>query len=295
MQKIVTFFLGISILVLVFKEQFSDISITNKELDKFEGNAIERGISHVIHNVTKSDECKALFGYILEPHLYRGKNYLAIKNDSKALYYTNKKIESKNANSKYQCYCGQEVIIDYSIKMENLPKQNKINQRIRLGDNTIFPVIPDSILTNMKEGEVRSGNYFVKSNNTSIPNSMIDIEVTLHKILSPAQNFENIKIFDELVIEHTPVVCSDEVQADIKITNFKNQMLYHKSEEKIKVGGTGTPPVLSYLLNYKPLIGQRTAIISSKHLYPLKFFNLNNIPLDPEELLLVEISNIVVQ
>ena len=62
--------------------------------------------------------------------------------------------------------------------------------------------------------------------------------------------------------------------------------------KQLKLGWKGEELVLSYLLNYKPILGTRTALVPWKHFKMHNIYNPNNIIIDANELLIINISDV---
>lgn len=265
MQKFLTFLISILILFFLvrdnigwFKSLHDAPKSTENDKSEFSGNFIEKAVTKVISDLSKTEEGKLFITNIIEN---TEKNIAGIIFDNKPdkilhnFYHINTIEDGFGA----PCLCGQNVVVDYKISTKDSLKLENNEEHVSLGKNKISKEF-DNIVVGMKKGQTRTA--MVKAiDNSESPEETLFFHVILKDIIGKSEfDIDKVKIFDDKFAYQMPLLCGDSVKFNLKITKINGDIIYDSNHfSQIKIGNSNLK-FLSYILNNKIPVTSRTVL-----------------------------------
>lgn len=166
-------------------------------------------------------------------------------------------------------YCSAQVVVDYKITQGEKIILAEQDKKLYLYNNTI-PAL-DNIIVGMRQGETRKAviPYWYAGSLKSYMHSQQEkvnglvAEITLKDMLSPV--IKDVKIFDNLTDAGPVLLCGQTTKVKVKITNFKNQVLFNENIN-FSIGQKTLPIIFSYVLFNKLPAATRSVLAPAKYL-----------------------------
>ncbi|MDX1924122.1 MAG: hypothetical protein SFT91_02715 [Rickettsiaceae bacterium] len=204
-------------------------------------------------------------------------------------------IQKVTSSAKPKTICGQKIVFEYTRHAIDGAKEASKEVSFKLGKGYTQDL--NILADGMNLGEVISV-YIEPSKIQDKPNKSEDgdnpekyryhIQVKDHD--EPHNlDMSKIKIFDEIVSSARSVICGDEVDFAVKITDISGKIIQQK-KIKFTLGDFEYPKALSYMLSYANFSGTRTVILPAEYLK-----SSNNPVLDHDDIndyVIAEISDI---
>ena len=249
-------------------------SNTNNNLNQedtshnFEGNVLERFVSHVALNVIKTKTGMSAFNKVIsakKPHVHMNEN---IKINDFNMF--NSLLNVKN-NNKYRhnihASCGDNVEIQYFVQdnKSNIIYGNYQKQKCTLGNKEI-PMAIENLVINMRPGEIKTatleGEYIYHllktyglklnpqtQNDTDRTGKQVYyLQVELNEIFdkkSTQYSANDFIVFNSHISMSTPVMCGENVYITVQIDSINHKNLFNDTI-KFSLGGSTTPLFINY-------------------------------------------------
>jgi FKBP-type peptidyl-prolyl cis-trans isomerase 2 len=286
MQKILTLIVTAVIIYMIFqnngreldfslspnKSQQKSTSASNTEPEpELTGNFLEKTASKLLINVLKTEEGRLFFENILQPV---GKPITGVeqgfKVNSNNIIEDMFKIKTFGDGEIGPASCGHIVTVQYKVlNMSNLLIFEKTDT-FPLGSERGAPGL-DAVVVGMRTGQTRHATIpatYANAHNSEYKESF-KINVILKEIMP--ENFvdHTIKVFDDEIIYKMPLVCSNKVSFDARITRLSDGVVIFdskKNQQKInmKIGDIMYPVIFSHALHGKIPGGTRTVIAQGR-------------------------------
>ena len=311
MQKTLTLIITAAILYMIFQYSINDFKQTNtptnienkvKKVDgknpsqpEITGNILEKTLSKVLINILKTEEGRLFLENIVSPMdkplIGSGKGY-KLNNDN--LINSMFKINTFGEGIEGPASCGHLVTVKYKIlTLNNITVEERV-ETFPLGSNKTIPAL-NAVIVGMKTGQVRHatipGKYTnsVKkgANSSKGSKSSFKLNIELKEIIPKNFVDEDVKIFDNEIAYHLPLLCGQTITYDAKITKLSNGEIVYDSRatgKKINmlIGNVVYPVIFSHALHNKIPIGTRTAIAKGRL---FKSYASNNSSIFPDKIL----------
>lgn len=307
MQKVLTLLITAVILYMIIQHNKGNLSpstnrsqtennVTEQEkgdksdIPDLDGNFLEKTLSKVIINTLKTEEGRLfienLFTPMDQPIAGSGKGY-KLNNNNLINSMFNIKTFGEGVGGAVSC--GHMVTVRYNVTtLNNLEVVNKTDTYPLGNQESNIPGL-DAIIVGMKVGQVRqaviASRFLNKTGGNSGSNYKISVE--LLDVVPKVFIDDDVKIFDDEIAYHFPLLCGQKVSFDAKVTKLSNSEVIYDSKNNNKkmqtvIGNIVDPIIVSYALHNKIAVGSRTIIAPGKL---FKSFAAENSTIFPDKVL----------
>lgn len=287
MQKFLTLLITAAILYMIVqhktdswetpKPQSSDNNTENssddEEIIELQGSFIEKTLSKVVINTLKTDEGKDFIEKLITPMdqpIAGSEQGYIINNNDMLNSLLSIKTFNEEEGQEGPASCGHMVKVRYKmLTANNILVQEKIDS-FPLGTGKSVPGI-DAVVVGMKTGQTRHAKIPIKYFNPDEKNSskVYKLHVDLLEIMPKNFVGDDVKLYDDQIAYHIPLICGQKVAFDAKITKLSNSKVIYdstKSGKKIvtTIGNLVDPVIVSHALHNKVPVGTRTVIAKGR-------------------------------
>lgn len=266
------------------------------------GGFVERTLSRVLINVLKTEQGRIFMENILTPAnkpLTGGKVGYKINNDNliSALF----KINSFGEGTEGPASCGHLVKVHYKVLMNNDVVIKEATEAFPVGSKSEDIPGLDPIIVGMRVGETRQAtvpNKYIHENGVEGKRSY-KIHVSLLEVMPKNFVGDDVKIFDDEIAYHLPLLCGQRTIFNAKVTRLTDGKVMYNSKDKgtklnMQIGNVVYPLIFSHALHNKIPVGTRT-VIAKGQLFKSFAANTSHIfpetPLPVQEYFMLELSD----
>ena len=283
MQKILTFIIACGIIYMIVQKNIQSLDVKDvlpinnsketitqpqeKKEDKQKGTFLEKTLSNILVNVLKTEEGRLFMENILQPaNKSIGDSSSGFQMNDDSFIQSIFKIITFGEKTAAVASCGHLVKVEYKILNANNSVIEENTSTFPLGSGKIAPGL-DAVIVGMSEGQTRhaiiNSKYLPETANNKA--SYFKVNVLLKEITP--KNFvpDDVKIFDDKLAYQMPLLCSNRVAYDAKITRLKDGKTMFNSKDSrkriaMKIGNLNYPVIFSHALHNKIPVGTRTVI-----------------------------------
>ena len=288
MQKVLTLLITAIIMYMIIQHNRDHLSPSNirskaesraaeqerqdaESMPDLDGNFLERALSKVLINVLKTEEGRIfmenLFTPMDQPIAGSGQGF-KLNNDNIINSMFNIKTFGEGKGGAVSC--GHMVTVRYKVSTLNNIEIKSKTDTYPLGNQENLPGL-DAIIVGMKVGQTRqaivTSRFVDKKAGNNGANYKISVE--LLDVVPKVFVGNEVKVFDDEIAYHFPMLCGQQVAFDAKVTKLANgEVIYDSTanNKKLKtvIGNIVYPIIVSHALHNKIAVGTRTVIAPGK-------------------------------